>query len=133
MINDLGRDIEWYLERAKSVSGIKSNRKLGAELGISEGAMSHFKTRRVFPSDETMIRLARLAEVDDLVALMDLHIWKAENDDTRAAYTQILKRISCILIPVLISISPAPAFASVKNACDSYEKVVYIMGNEIQG
>lgn len=123
------RTIDWYLEKAKDVSGITSNRKLGADLGISEGAMSHFKTGRALPSDATMIRLADLAKVDPYIALLDLNTWRTEGD-AKKAYADILRKLgqASVVAAIIIPTTSAPALAFAGVAVTGATAVPVIMG-----
>lgn len=98
------RDVDWYIDRAKTCSGIVSNRKLGLELGISEGAMSHFKTGRAFPSDETMVKLAKLAQVDPDLALLDLGSWKTTGE-AKEAYERLKSRFVSLCIIAALTLT----------------------------
>ncbi len=127
------RTIDYYIDLAREKQGFKSDNQLGKALNFAGSGISNWRVKKAFPSDEKMIELARLAGVNDLVALMDLQIWKAENDDTRAAYKQILKRISVVFIAALILFPAKDAFAKVNGKYSHNSALLYIMGNNIQG
>ena len=90
------RDINWYCQRAKENGVYRSYRKLGGALGITEGSISQFRTGRAFPSDDTMVKLAKLAGVDPYVALLDLSTWRTKGE-AQKAYAKILQKITAAI------------------------------------
>lgn len=115
------RNVNWYFERAKEKTGIPSYRKLGAAIGITEGSVSQLRTGRAFPSDETMTKLANLAEENPMRALIDLNIWRTSGS-ARETYLKLEKGlrtgaqilgISCLLAAPMTAPSPAEANSSV--------------------
>ena len=79
-------------------------------MGISEGAISQFKTRRLFPADDTMVKLAELACVDPYIALLDLNMWRSQGD-AQKAYSEILKKIMGVIALVMFLGLAAPSNA----------------------
>lgn len=113
--------IDDYLDRAKHNHNLKSDRRLGDMIGVKGSYISHFRTKRAWPSDAVMMKIAELAEEDEQEALLNLNIWR--NSDTIAAsiYTQIMDKLkSAALLAVGIVVlggiyfyDAAPASAEV--------------------
>jgi transcriptional regulator with XRE-family HTH domain len=109
----LMRTIDFYIDRAKEFSKITSNRKLGVKLGVSEGAISQFKTGRAIPSDDTMIKLAKLAHVDKDLALMELNTWRTKGE-AKETYQRILDKLGgavAVLFVCVCMLGSSPAKA----------------------
>lgn len=118
------RNYRFYIDRAKEKQGFKYDKQVDAALGFKSsmtavitkpGSTGHL-------SDEKMLELAALAGMSDIIALMDLHIWKADSEAEKTAYKEILKRISVIIIAVSVCISPLASYASVKTGQCNYGK-----------
>lgn len=109
-----------YIETAKINSGSKSDRKLGAILGLSEIAVSNWRNKRSFPSDEVMEKLAIMAGVDPTEALIDLNIWRTTGR-AQLTYQKIRTAImtgTTACFAILICFSPSPAAAEKCNLSD---------------
>ena len=72
--------IENYLDLAKAKNNIKSNNELARVMGMSGTAISWIYTKKAKPTEDTMIKLADLAGVDKKIALIDLNIYRFENN-----------------------------------------------------
>ncbi len=109
------RTLLWYLDRALSNFENMSDRKLAARLEVSPSVINAYRHKHTFPSDQKMIEIAALAQVPAYVALIDLNLWRTDGvaNETYSEIKEILKRISAIIIAVLISISPLSAKANV--------------------
>jgi hypothetical protein len=108
------RTIQDYLDLALERQKITSDRKLSLKLGLSEGAVSFMRVGKTFPSDDTMIKLAEFAGIDDQVALIELSFMRAAGE-AKNTFEKILKRISAFLPATLCGIYcmlPDHAFAS---------------------
>ena len=80
------RTIDDYIDAAKKVSGIKSDRTLGVHLGLNPTSISQYRTRRTWPHDEVMFRLAETAGLDPQEALLELAFWRCSHrQENRAA------------------------------------------------
>ncbi len=78
--------IDDYIDLALSRQRVQSERELGRMLGFRGSPVNHWRTRRAWPADETMVRLAQLAGVDPVWALVELNIWRAPPGDVRKGY-----------------------------------------------
>ena len=59
---------------------IKNKSELARELGITPQSLSNWGRRGMFPSDDHMLRLADLLNVNRAAALMHLNIWRAPGE-----------------------------------------------------
>lgn len=82
-----------YLDWARKRLGLTSDRELARRLGASHSAVTQYRTRRAYPSNDVMVNLARLAGQDPAEALLQLHMWKSESDDTRQVIAGMLEKI----------------------------------------
>lgn len=80
--------IDEYLDRAMENKNIPSNNKLATVIGISGTSLNAFRTKRSWPADNTMIKIAELAGVDVQQALLDLNMWRSSGP-VRALYQNI--------------------------------------------
>lgn len=93
--------IQDYIDAAKKRTGCSSDEKLSALLGLSKNGVFFWKKKGILPSDESMMKLAKLAGVEPWQALIDLNMWRAPNENVRKTYSEILQKIvSTILIIV---------------------------------
>lgn len=91
------RSIDDYLDMAKEKQGVTSDTKLGKLIGISSPVMSGMRTRRNWPSDPTMVRIAELAGVDPAEALIDLSIWRnGSNGRVQLVWAELKKKLTPI-------------------------------------
>ena len=85
--------VDEYLDRAKAQLNTASDRHLSKHLGFVGPAVSQWRTKRAWPSDEAMLKLAELAGVTPEQALADLNTWRAKSDQVQAVYAAIAKKI----------------------------------------
>ena len=78
--------IDDYIDLALSRQRFASERELGRALGFKGNPVNHWRTRRAWPADATMMRLARLAGVDPVWAVVELNVWRSPPGDVRQAY-----------------------------------------------
>lgn len=134
------RTIQDYLEAAREHQHLGSDRQLAKKLGLAGGAVHHFRTGKALPSPDTMVKLARLAGLDEQVALVELAFMSTEGE-AKGTYEKILKRISTFLPATLFGLlcmSSKAAFASTGNeiaslphladSVSSFAIIMYIMG-----
>ncbi len=81
--------IDDYVDLALDRQLFASERELGRALGFKGNPVSHWRTRRAWPADPTMIRLSQMAGVDPVWALVELNIWRAPSVEVRQAYEAI--------------------------------------------
>lgn len=81
--------VDDYLDRAKSLQKIKSDNKLAKRLGITSASCSQYRLKRAWPSDQTMINIADLCQMDRGQALIDLNLWRSQTAQTQAEYKKM--------------------------------------------
>lgn len=82
-----------YLDAAIERTGLKSGRDLCKHLGLSSSVASFWRTRRTWPRDDVMVRIAELAGEDPTQALLDLNSWRTEGE-ARAIYEELARKIA---------------------------------------
>lgn len=103
--------IDDYMTRAKDRNGLSSDRQLSAALGISGPTTNFWKSRRTWPSDEVMVRLARLAGEDEQIALLHLSSWRTTGQ-TATMYLDLARKISAMAVTLFLLFSILPASQS---------------------
>lgn len=83
--------LDEYMDKAIKIQGLKSDKDIPRKMGMGIALASQWRTKRAWPSDTAMIKLAELAGEDPKKALMDLNIWRSEGA-ARSLYEQIAKR-----------------------------------------
>ena len=78
--------IDDYIDLAMSRKGFGSDRELGRALGFKGNPVNHWRSKRAWPADQTMIRLAQMAGVDPVWALVELNIWRSPPGEVLAGY-----------------------------------------------
>jgi|GEM_PF-1888638 len=133
------RNIEWYVEEAQKNTGLNSLNKLAPAVGISTTSLSLIVRKRSFPADETMISLAKLAGVDEQTALMDLNVWRAPTPSIKKVYANILHKLSCAAMLVVLlfvsfvgTTSPASAAYQKSNSVFMENSVIPVMENNVE-
>lgn len=106
------RQIDWYIDTAVKKQGLSSPRALGPHLGLSVAAASNWRTRRAWPGDETMVRLADLCGVPREEALLELSVWRTAGTQAGIVYLRLLeaagKSAAILLIALLVYAVAAP-------------------------
>lgn len=112
------RSIDDYLDAAKASLNLPSDRQLGFALRLKGNIVTQYRTRRVWPNDEVMVRIAEAAKLDPQTALLELGYWRttARNETHAAAlYKRLISSAGhalVVLFFVLVFLSPAPAEAA---------------------
>lgn len=105
--------IDDYIDRAKSANGLKADMALGRLLGVSHGTISQMRTKRIWPGDDLMVRIAEAANMDPEQALIDLNIWRNEGP-ARAIYERMARAAAaaCLALFLIFAGQPEPALAN---------------------
>lgn len=88
------QSVEAYMDAAKAAHGIRSDRELGRRVGVGPTAPTNWRTKKAWPADATMLRLADLAGIDPAEALMDLNKWRADSPTVKSVYERIAHRLA---------------------------------------
>lgn len=105
------RSISWYIKEARKRSGASSERKMCEVLEIAPNSITNYTRKNVLPSDDTMMKLAKMAGVDPFIGLLDLNMWRTEGD-AKTAYKKILEKISLGAFVLALCIYSTPSNAS---------------------
>jgi len=100
------KTIDDYCDLARKRHAIESDGKLAIALGINRSAISQWRTKRTWPSDSTMIRLAELAGIDETEAILELGAWKNFDTPAYRPYETLLKivqKTAAIIALVIMS------------------------------
>lgn len=101
-------NVQHYIDAAKERNGYKSDRALDRALALSGAAVSHWRTGRSFPTDDTMVKLADLAGIDRRAAMLDLCIWRTAGA-ARKVFEDIAKTAAAVLLVFALSNAPPVA------------------------
>lgn len=113
------KTIDDYLDKAKHNHNLKSDRQLSIMLGVTGNYVTFYRTKRSWPSDALMIKIADLAGEDQTEALINLNIWR--NSDSAAAplYSRLLDKLKvaamlCIATGfIALSVASLPGYETV--------------------
>lgn len=105
------RDIGFYIDRAKDIHKLTSDNQLNKMMNFSGSSISFWRVGKSLPSDDKMVELAKLAEVDPLIALIDLNTWRSSGD-AKKAYKRLLEKITAAAFCLLILTASPPANAA---------------------
>ncbi len=103
--------VDWYIDTAREKARIPSDGKLAIGMEMARVNVNHWRQKKSLPSDENMVKLAKLTGVDPRVALIDCKIWSAKDPATADVWRSIKKALK--LLPLfLLLILAKPSFAA---------------------
>jgi len=79
--------IDDYIDAAIANETLKSDVELGRRLGLSNSQISNYRKRKSLPCDDTMVRMAKMARMDVVTALLHLSWWRTVSRDEFLAAT----------------------------------------------
>jgi len=91
-MNDEGT-INDYLDAAAQKHALTSDRQLARELGVTHQALRNWRKFQAWPSDQTMVRIAAMAEADTDDALLHLNYWRSKDPVAKDMYRKILSAV----------------------------------------
>lgn len=95
---------EEYIEKAKQNMNCKSVRELSEIIQIKPSSITEFSKGRAYPSQETMLRIARLAGIRDEQALIDFNLWKTKDKpNAYKVWKEIAKKIQFLSVILVLS------------------------------
>jgi transcriptional regulator with XRE-family HTH domain len=97
------RNYEFYIERAKANQGFKYDNQLEEALGFKSSMIAIIKKGKKHLSEEKMIELAKLANIDPWVALIDLNILKSSGE-VRSQYEDIMSKLGTTIQTLLFAV-----------------------------
>jgi transcriptional regulator with XRE-family HTH domain len=97
-------DTKQLIELAKTRNGIKSLTGIAEAIGINQSSLSLLKSGKSELSDETYIKLAKLAGVDPAEVLIEKHMRKAgpEGQKVWAHLAKALPKSAALLLLILL-------------------------------
>lgn len=120
--------LDQYLDAALLKQRFQSDRQLSASLGLTEIAVSTYRTRRAWPRPAIIIAIAEMGGLDPRRALIDLNTWKAQSERERSLYQQLRQAIPSLIIGAFLTAALlAPATARSANGSASAAPDLYIM------
>ncbi|MBU2806680.1 helix-turn-helix transcriptional regulator, partial [Acidithiobacillus ferridurans] len=97
-------DTKQLIELAKTRNGIKSLTGIAEAIGINQSSLSLLKSGKSELSDETYIKLAKLAGVDPAEVLIEKHMRKAgpEGQKVWAHLAKALPKSAALLVLIVL-------------------------------
>lgn len=81
--------IDDYIDLAKKRIGAKSDTKVAEKIGIKQSSITQYRSKRAWPSDATMMRLADICGMDRGQALIFLNVWRCTDGETQSQYKKM--------------------------------------------
>lgn len=128
------RTIMQVLDKAQRAQKVKSDYKLGLCLGIGAASLSNYRLGKTLPDEKACLKLAAAMDEDPGVLVAEMQAQRAKDDETRALWLSIAKRLqqgfaSCKFLAALAIVSIAaaalPAWAAIGFISFSVEQSVY--------
>lgn len=99
-----------FFSRAQLKTGSINQSSLARKIGIGRSSLSMFKSGTARPSEETMLKIAKLTGDDPVEVIILWNLWRC-NDDARAVYETLLSRVSktlatCFLCVIMSNFAP---------------------------
>ena len=92
---DTQKKLSHYLDLAKENQGLTTERELARALGHASNYSVQMMRKGVsFPSDETMLKLAKMAGENPKTALARLNEWRTKSPEAREHYAEIAERLA---------------------------------------
>lgn len=91
-----------YLDIAKAATSAKSDSNLAMKIGVTRSSLHEWRHGKSLPSDETMLRLAKRANLNQDEALILLNFWRS-NGEVKKRYERLAKALSKATLTVAIT------------------------------
>lgn len=128
------RTMVQVLDKAQRVQKVKSDYKLGLCIGIGSQSLSNYRNGKTLPDEKACLKLAPAMGEDPAVLVVEMQVQRAKDDQTRALWLDIAKRLqsgfaSCKLLALLAIFSIAgaalPAWSAIAFVSFCCEQSVY--------
>jgi len=103
--------IDTIMDIAKARNGYKSDLALARALGFKGNGVNYWRSKKTWPSEESMVLLCELAGIDPAEGLIQLAIWRNMNSPVASIYQKVLKTLHIWLIGLIFALSPTDASA----------------------
>jgi transcriptional regulator with XRE-family HTH domain len=121
--------LDQMLDQAKERQNLTSDRKLAEALGKRGSYITFYRRRGNYPDNDTLLRLAELAEIDPSEALILLNIWRTKSDEAREHYTKLLAKIAAGVVMAAYIAGAAPQQAVADAGYKAESAPINIMRN----
>jgi len=119
------RTVDDYVDAARAALKITSDRELSRRLSLSPASVNQWRTKRSWPADTTMIRLAELAGVDPAEALLELNQWRSDSATVRDVYDRIAHRLAATAASIIVAFGVAGYRTAEAGAMQPEQPAVY--------
>ena len=120
-----------YLDILKTKQGIKSDYAIAKHLGLTRAAVSRYKTKKSFFSDEIAVKVANELDLNVGVVLADIHAERETDPVLHNAWVQIARSLSqataAVFMVVLLGIPTHNAEAGTSISLNSKNLPVYTL------
>ena len=109
------RDYNYYLDKAKEVNGFKSDVQINRALGFKGSMASQLRNGKTHLSDESMFKLAKLADENPLIALVDLNFMRTDGEAKKSykkLYDGLKKSVHMLGMVGILTLLPSLAHAA---------------------
>jgi hypothetical protein len=96
-----------YIDLALQNPNVENSSDISRQIGVTPSVITRLKKGHTFLDDENMIRLADLAGIDRIEALIDLNRWRSTEKDMSEAssvYLEIAKRLGYLSLAVTLAV-----------------------------
>lgn len=83
-----------FLDALKARNGGLSDYAVAKVLGVTRGAISHYRNNRSFLDDTTAIKVANLLKIEPGYVMASCHAERAKSADEKAAWMAVLSRFA---------------------------------------
>jgi transcriptional regulator with XRE-family HTH domain len=92
-----------WIDRLKNAHGWESDYRVAKELGLSRQAVSEYRNRVPTMDEGTALKVAQSLGIDPALILTDQAMERAKDDQARAAWADVLKRLGGVAASVLLT------------------------------
>ena len=95
-----------WIDRVKAARGWDSDYRAAKELGLSRNTISNYRSGLRFTLDEdTAIKVAHALDAKPEVILVDQILERSRNDEAKAAFAKVLKRLGGVAAAVVVTLT----------------------------
>ena len=96
-----------YLDLVRERLNVPSDYALQKPLGVSKAQLSHYRTGKDSMSDAMAMKVAELCGIPCAQVLIDMHMERSKTPELRAAWADIMEKISESFKALLLGTSPS--------------------------